>query len=58
MTSSWSIAPAAPVPASAAASKTITEIAFRWGFNDAAHFSRSFRRCYGEAARVFRSRYP
>jgi AraC-like DNA-binding protein len=25
----------------------ISEIAFRWGFNDAAHFSRSFRERYG-----------
>ncbi|WP_245418427.1 hypothetical protein [Cohaesibacter intestini] len=33
-------------------------MAFRWGFNDAAHFNRSFRRCYGEAANVFRSRFP
>jgi len=38
--------------------KSITEIAFDWGFNDAAHFSRSFRRCYGEAASAFRNRFP
>ncbi|MBX3566353.1 MAG: helix-turn-helix domain-containing protein [Sphingomonas sp.] len=33
---------------------TITQIAFRWGFNDAAHFSRSFRDAYGTAPRDLR----
>lgn len=32
----------------------ISEIAFRWGFNDAAHFSRSFRERYGISAREYR----
>ena len=32
----------------------ISEIAFRWGFNDAAHFSRSFRERYGVSAREYR----
>lgn len=27
--------------------QTITEVAFRWGFNDMAHFSRIFKRQYG-----------
>jgi AraC-like DNA-binding protein len=25
----------------------VTEIAFRWGFKDSAHFSRSFKREFG-----------
>lgn len=35
--------------------KSITEIAFFWGFNDSAHFSRSFKQQYGICPRVFRS---
>jgi AraC-like DNA-binding protein len=35
--------------------KTITEIAFSWGFSDSAHFSRSFRRQFGICPRTFRS---
>lgn len=31
------------------AHQTITEIAFRWGFNDSAHFSRSFREKFGRS---------
>lgn len=30
---------------------TITEIAFRWGFNDMAHFSRAFKAHYGKSPR-------
>ena len=30
---------------------TITEVAFRWGFNDMAHFSRAFKAQYGESPR-------
>jgi AraC-like DNA-binding protein len=26
---------------------TVTDVAFRWGFNDAAHFSRSFKQAFG-----------
>jgi AraC-like DNA-binding protein len=26
---------------------SVTEIAFRWGFSDAAHFSRLFKRAFG-----------
>jgi AraC-like DNA-binding protein len=33
---------------------SISEIAFRWGFNDAAHFSRSFREKFGQSPREFR----
>ena len=35
--------------------KTITEIAFGWGFSDAAHFSHSFRKQYGVSPRSFRA---
>jgi AraC-like DNA-binding protein len=34
----------------------ITEIAFRWGFNDATHFARAFRERFGMSAREFRLR--
>jgi AraC family transcriptional activator of tynA and feaB len=36
--------------------KSITEIAFFWGFNDSAHFSRAFKQEFGTCPRVFRSR--
>ena len=35
--------------------KTITEIAFFWGFSDAAHFSHSFRKQFGVSPRSFRT---
>jgi AraC-like DNA-binding protein len=35
--------------------KTITEIAFSWGFSDSAHFSRSFRKQFGISPRKFRA---
>lgn len=35
--------------------RSITEIAFFWGFNDSAHFSRSFKQQYGICPRVYRS---
>ena len=35
--------------------KSITEIAFFWGFNDSAHFSRSFKKKFGICPRVFRT---
>ena len=35
---------------------SITQIAFRWGFNDAAHFSRSFRDAYQQTPRDARRR--
>lgn len=37
------------------AGRTITEIAFGWGFNDAAHFSRIFRARFGCSARELRA---
>jgi len=36
------------------ASHRLTEIAFRWGFNDAAHFSRAFKQQFGCSPREFR----
>lgn len=38
------------------ATRSITEIAFRWGFNDSAHFSHCFRREFGLSPREFRTR--
>jgi AraC-like DNA-binding protein len=35
--------------------KTITEIAFSWGFSDSAHFSRSFHKQFGICPRAFRA---
>jgi AraC-like DNA-binding protein len=37
------------------ADRSITDIAFSWAFNDAAHFSRSFSSTYGMAPRAFRN---
>lgn len=34
----------------------ISQVAFRWGFNDAAHFSRAFRALFGESPRDCRKR--
>jgi AraC-like DNA-binding protein len=36
-------------------SKSITEIAFFWGFNDSAHFSRAFKKQYRVCPRDFRA---
>lgn len=33
---------------------SISDILFRWGFNDAAHFSRAFRNQYGKSPRDYR----
>ncbi|MGI4856434.1 MAG: acetamidase/formamidase family protein [Janthinobacterium lividum] len=33
---------------------SVSEICFRWGFNDAAHFSRVFRERYGSSPRAYR----
>lgn len=38
------------------AARSIGEIAFYWGFNDVAHFSRAFRQRFGEAPRDYRGR--
>jgi AraC-like DNA-binding protein len=35
-------------------SLSISEICFRWGFNDSAHFSRAFRNQYGQSPREYR----
>jgi len=35
--------------------KSITEIAFFWGFNDSAHFSRAFKNQFGICPRAFRA---
>ena len=35
--------------------RSITDIAFSWGFNDAAHFSRSFFNAYGMTPKQFRT---
>jgi len=40
----------------ALAGRSVTDIAFAWGFNDLAHFSRSFRARYGESPRAYRAR--
>jgi len=37
------------------AERCISEIAFSWGFNDAAHFSRSFREQHGMSPREWRA---
>ena len=35
--------------------RSITDVAFSWGFSDSAHFSRSFRREFGISPRAFRA---
>ncbi|MFV3077388.1 helix-turn-helix domain-containing protein [Niveispirillum fermenti] len=35
--------------------RSVTDIAFSWGFNDAAHFSRCFRAAYGTSPRAWRA---
>ncbi|MBL0422890.1 helix-turn-helix domain-containing protein [Ramlibacter sp. AW1] len=39
----------------ALASRAIGEIAYFWGFNDVAHFSRAFRQRFGTSPRAFRA---
>jgi AraC family transcriptional regulator, positive regulator of tynA and feaB len=34
--------------------RTISEIAFRWGFSDSSHFSRVFKLTFGRSPRAFR----
>lgn len=36
---------------------SISDIAYRNGFNNASHFSRSFTQCYGESPRAYRCRW-
>jgi AraC-like DNA-binding protein len=38
--------------------RTITEIALKWGFSDAAHFSRSFKAAFGISPNAFRRAKP
>jgi AraC-like DNA-binding protein len=38
--------------------RSVSEIAFSWGFNDAAHFSRAFRARFGCSARELRATEP
>ena len=35
----------------------ITHIAFRWGFNDSAHFSKAFRAEFGQSPRAYRAQH-
>jgi len=35
----------------------VSEIAFQWGFNDASHFSRAFRRAFGMSPREFQQQH-
>lgn len=37
---------------------SVSEIAFAWGFNDAAHFSRAFKDRYGQSPRAWRKQAP
>ena len=39
------------------ANRSITDIAMAWGFNNASHFSRTFRRHFGMSARDYRAKY-
>lgn len=36
-------------------SKTVSEIAYKWGFSDSAHFSRLFKSAYGVSPKLFRT---
>lgn len=45
----------ADLATSALTSRSIGEIAFYWGFNDVAHFSRAFRQRFGQSPRDFRA---
>ncbi|MDD5271665.1 MAG: helix-turn-helix domain-containing protein, partial [Methylovulum sp.] len=36
------------------AGQQLSDIAFRWGFNDAAHFSRAFKQQFGCSPREYR----
>ncbi|MDH4393235.1 MAG: helix-turn-helix domain-containing protein [Aquabacterium sp.] len=37
------------------AERSVSALAFSWGFNDAAHFSRSFREQFGQSPRAWRA---
>jgi len=40
------------------AASSVSRIAFSWGFNDAAHFSRAFRARFGCSPRELRAAKP
>ncbi|MDR5903392.1 transcriptional regulator FeaR [Halomonas icarae] len=42
---------------SAQAHRSITDIAFEWGFTDSAHFSRAFKKAFGQSPRDYRHHY-
>lgn len=48
---------AAELEAAAHQNRSITDIAFRWGFSDVSQFSRAFRRAYGVSPTVWRRRH-
>jgi transcriptional regulator GlxA family with amidase domain len=48
---------AAELRSSTAGSEGITDIAFRWGFNDSAHFSKTFRAEFGQSPRAYRAEH-
>lgn len=37
--------------------RSITDIAFEWGFTDSAHFSRAFKKAFGQSPRDYRQRH-
>jgi AraC family transcriptional regulator, positive regulator of tynA and feaB len=48
---------AAELRSSGALAEGITGVAFRWGFNDSAHFSKAFRAEFGQSPRAYRAQH-
>jgi AraC-like DNA-binding protein len=48
---------AAELRSAGSRSEGITNIAFRWGFNDSAHFSKAFRAEFGQSPRAYRAQH-
>lgn len=48
---------AAELRSSGVLAEGITGVAFRWGFNDSAHFSKAFRAEFGVAPRAYRAQH-
>ena len=48
---------AADLRTNGALSEGITGVAFRWGFNDSAHFSKAFRAEFGQSPRAYRAQH-